>query len=119
MKTPKILAVASAADLDFRYGCTPPWWRTAGNPLYHEAELFAKARSLAARAKGDRYLRRAERDPGDTDKLVREVVWRTVTPRWRRHLERILERERDVDAVVVFTVPMSHFRGIPTALRER
>jgi spore maturation protein CgeB len=147
VKTPKILAVASAADLDFRYGCTPawwqlwkglyeagvdlivtayrgravesPWWRTAGNPLYYEAELFAQARSLAARVKGDRYLRRAERDPGDTDKLVREVVWRTVTPRWRRHLERILERERDVDAVVVFTVPMSHFRGIPTALRER
>ena len=42
-----------------------------------------------------------------------------MTPRWRRHLERILERERDVDAVVVFTVPMSHLRGIPTALRER
>src|ERR671934_3062774 len=147
MKTPKILAVASAADLDFRYGCTPawwqlwkrhyeagvdlivtayrgraiesPWWRTAGNPLYYEAEALAKARSVAARLKGDRYLRRAERDPGDTDKLVREVVWRTVTPRWRRHLERILERERDVDAVIVFTVPMSHFRGIPTALRER
>ena len=27
--------------------------------------------------------------------------------------------ERDVDAVVVFTVPMAHFRGIPTYLRER
>ncbi|MFL6005556.1 MAG: glycosyltransferase, partial [Gaiellaceae bacterium] len=40
-------------------------------------------------------------------------------PRWRRHLESLLERERDVDAVVFFTVPMSHFRGIPTALRER
>ena len=30
-----------------------------------------------------------------------------MTPRWRRHLESILEREGDVDAVVVFTVPMS------------
>ena len=149
MKAPKILAVASAADLDFRYGCTPawwqlwkgmaeagvdlivttyrgraiesPWWRTAPNPLYHEAEAFAGARRAAARLKGDRYLRRAESDPEDTnaDRLVREVIWRTVTPRWRRHLERILEREGDVDAVIVFTVPMSHFRGIPTALRER
>ena len=23
----KILAVASAIDLDFRYGCTPAWWQ--------------------------------------------------------------------------------------------
>ena len=69
MRAPTILAVASATDLDFRYGCTPawwqlwkalaeagvdlivtpyrgraiesPWWRTAPNPLYHEAEAFA------------------------------------------------------------------------------
>jgi len=146
-RAPKIVAVASAVDLDFRYGCTPawwqlwkgmyeagcdlivtpyrgrpvesPWWRTQPNPCYREAELFAAARSAAARLRGDRYLRRSERDPGDTDRLVREVVWRWVTPRWQRHLERVLERERDVDAVVVFTVPMSHLRGIPARLRER
>jgi spore maturation protein CgeB len=149
VKGPKILAVASAVELDFRYGCTPawwqlwkgmaqagidlivtpyrgratesPWWRTAPNPLYREAEAFAAARGAAARLRGDRYLRREESSPEDTraDRFVRETIWRVVTPRWRRHLERILERERDVDAVVVFTVPMSHFRGIPTALRER
>jgi hypothetical protein len=149
MRAPKILAVASAADLDFRYGCTPawwqiwkglyeagadlivtpyrgraiesPWWRTAPNPLYREAETFATARGLAARLRGDTLLRRAEQNPADTtvDKLTREVIWRYVTPRWQRHLERILERERDVVAVIVFTVPMAHFRGIPTQLRER
>ena len=147
MKAPKILAVASAIDLDFRYGCTPawwqlwkglyevgvdlivtpyrgravesPWWRTAPNPAYLEGESFARARGAFARLKGDRYLRREESDPGDTDKFIREVVWRWVTPRWQRHIERILEREGDVDAVIVFTVPMSHLRGIPTALRER
>jgi spore maturation protein CgeB len=148
VKAPKILAVASAADLDYRYGCTPawwqlwkgmaeagidllvttyrgkaiesPWWRTAPNPLYREAETFAAARHAAARLKGDTYLRRDESSPEDTrtDKLVRGAIWRYVTPRWRRHLERLVERERP-DAVVVFTVPMSHFRGIPTALREK
>ena len=148
-KTPKILAVASAVDLDFRYGCTPawwqlwkgmhevgvdlvvtpyrgkavesPWWRTAPNPLFREAESFARIRDLIARAKGDAYLRRAEESPEDTtaDKVVREVIWRYVTPRWHRHLGRILERERDVVAVIVFTVPMAHLRGIPTRLRER
>ena len=71
--------------------------------------------------RGDTHLRRDEEEPRDarTDRLVRELIWRYVTPRWQRHVERILERERDVDAVVVFTVPMSHLRGIPTALRER
>jgi hypothetical protein len=147
VRGPKILAVASAIDLDFRYGCTPawwqlwkglyeagadlivtpyrgrpvesPWWRTEPNPCYREAELFAAGRAALARLKGDRYLRRAERDPGDTDRLVREVVWRLVTPRWQRHVERILEREHDVEAVVVFTVPMSHLRGIPARIHER
>jgi Glycosyl transferases group 1 len=147
IKTTKILAVASAVDLDFRYGCTPawwqlwkglyqigvdlivtpyrgraiesPWWRTAPNPLYREAELYAAARSFAARLRGDRYLRRPEHEPGDTDRFLREVIWRAVTPRWQRHIERVLERERDVDAVIVFGVPMSHLRGVPTHLRER
>jgi hypothetical protein len=146
---PKILAVASAIDLDFRYGCTPawwqlwkglheagcdlivtpyrgravesPWWRTEPNPCYREAEGFAIGRAAVAKLRGDRYLRRREDNPPDTlsDRLVRETIWRWVTPRWKRHLERILERERDVDAIVVFTVPMSHIRGLPTALRER
>ena len=71
VKAPKILAVASAVDLDFRYGCTPawwqlwkglheagcdlivtpyrgrpvesPWWRTAPNPCYREGETLRRA----------------------------------------------------------------------------
>jgi glycosyltransferase involved in cell wall biosynthesis len=148
-RAPKILAVASAVDLDFKLGCTPawwqlwkgmnevgcdlivtpyrgraveaPWWRTEPNPCYREGEIFVRSRDAVARRKGDTYLRRAEEHPPDTavDKLVRQAIWHWVTPRWQRHLERILERERDVDAVVVFGVPMSHFRGIPERLRER
>jgi hypothetical protein len=149
MRPSKILAVASAVDLDFRYGCTPawwqlwkglyeagcdlivtpyrgralesPWWRTYENPCYREGEAFAAARAAAARLKRDTHLRRDEEHPRDSaaDRIVRRVITSWVTPRWQRHLERILEREGDVAAVIVFTVPMSHLRGIPTALRER
>jgi Glycosyl transferases group 1 len=149
IRTPKILAVVSAVDLSFRYGCTPawwqiwkgmyeagvdliltpyrgpaivsPWWRTELNPCEREGELFEKARRGVARLRGDTHVRRDEESPEDSrsDRLVRDLIWHYVTPRWQRHLQRILERERDVDAVVVFTVPMSHLRGIPTALRER
>ena len=148
MSPPKILAVASAVDLDFRYGCTPawwqlwkgmyeagadvvvtpyrgrpvesPWWRTAPNPTYREGETYQALRDGLARLKGDRYLRREEVSPEDTavDRLTRETIRRFVTPRWKRHLERLVERERP-DAVIVFTIPMAHLQGIPSALRQR
>jgi glycosyltransferase involved in cell wall biosynthesis len=148
MRAPRILAVASAVDLDFRYGCTPawwqlwkglyeagtdlvvtpyrgrpveaPWWRVAPNPAYREGETYAALRRRLAGLKGDTHLRRAEEEPRETplDRLTRETVWRVVTPRWRRHLERLVARERP-DAVIVFTVPMAHLRGVPTYLRER
>jgi glycosyltransferase involved in cell wall biosynthesis len=147
-RPPRILALVSSIDLGFRYGCTPawwqlwkgmhdegadlllapyrgrpiesPWWRVADNPTYRAGESFAFARDLVARVKGDSHLRRAEDNPEDGlgDRMTRQLIWRWVTPRWQRHLERLVERERP-DAVLVFTVPMSHIRGIPTALREK
>ena len=92
---PKILAVASAVDLDFRYGCTPawwqlwkgmyeagvdlivtpyrgravesPWWRTAPNPLLPRGRGFAaRARRSRRGSRATRYLRRAEEHPEDT-----------------------------------------------------
>jgi glycosyltransferase involved in cell wall biosynthesis len=149
VKAPKLLCVVSAIDLDFRYGCTPawwqiwkglyeagvdliltpyrgqplasPWWRTEENPCYREGEIFAATQRLMARVRRDTHVRRAEENPEQSfsERASRELIWRYVTPRWRRHLIRVLERERDIDAVVVFTVPMSHLRGIPTELRER
>src|SRR5207244_1784480 len=77
MRPPKILAVASAIDLDFRYGCTPAWWQLWTG-------MYAAGVDLV------------------------------VTPCRGRPVE----AERP-DAVIVFTVPMAHFRGIPTALQER
>jgi glycosyltransferase involved in cell wall biosynthesis len=149
MRGPKILAVASAIDLDFRYGCTPawwqiwkglyeegvdlvvapyrgrpiqsPWWRTAPNPTYFEAESFARARDTVARLKGDRYLRRAEVDPTDSaaDRVTREVIWRWVTPRWRKHLEQLVERERPDAVRDRFGIPVVFYDGdAPMSLPE-
>ena len=80
MRTPKILAVASAVDLDFRYGCTPawwqlwkgmyeagvdlvvtpyrgrpvesPWWRIAPNPTFREGESYQAVRDILAQTPG-------------------------------------------------------------------
>src|SRR5205814_2897280 len=81
---------------------------------------FAAGRGLVARLQRQEFVRRAEESPADTlaDRAVRGTIRRYVTPRWRTHLERTIERE-GFEAVVVFTVPMAHFRGLSTALRER
>ncbi len=149
MRAPKLLALVSSVDLNFRYGCTPawwqlwkgiaeagvdlivtpyrgraiesPWWRTVENPAYREGELFAAGRDAVARIKGDTHLRGGEESPDESlgARAVRGVIQGYRLPRWRRPRGGVLERERDVDAVVVFTVPMSHLRGIPEAVRSR
>jgi Glycosyl transferases group 1 len=148
MAPPRILALASAIDLDFRYGCTPawwqlwkglheagadlivtpyrgraiasPWWLAYDNPCYREGELFAAARRGAARVRRDDLLRRSEQSPATTrgDRINEELIRRWIRPRWRRHLAKIVERERP-DVVVVFGIPIGHLRGIPTELREK
>jgi hypothetical protein len=115
----KILAVASAVDLDFRYGCTPAWWQlwkglyeegvdlvvtpTAAGPSSRPGGARRRtrrssrasrspARATSSLVKGDAMLRRAEDNPEDGfgDRMTREVVWRWVTPRWRRHLDALV-----------------------------
>ena len=56
--------------------------------------------------------------PPPTRRCAR-VISRWVTPRWERHLERIVEREGGVDAVIVFTVPMVTSGESRPRFRER
>ena len=92
-----------------------PWWRVAPNPTYREGESYQAVRDVLARVKGDRYLRRAESHPDESglDRLTRETIRALITPRWRRHLERLIERETP-DAVVVFTFPWRTCEASPT-----
>ena len=142
MKAPKILAVASAVDLDFRYGCTPawwqlwkglyevgvdlivtpyrgrpvesPWWRTASNPDLPRGRELRRRPERARAAKG-RPLpaprRGAARDSA-FDRYARGDLALGHAP-LAPAPEQVLERERDVDAVIVFTVPMATSAASP------
>lgn len=52
-------------------------------------------------------------------KINRKLIESWVRPRWEAQLAKVLEAERDVAAVIVFTVPLNHFTGLPARLRQK
>src|SRR5690242_4284931 len=141
----KILCVASALDVQLNYGCTPawwqflkglhelghdvvavpyaggafatPWWRCYANPCQAEGSAFGALKKLigggAAKVGG------TSTSDGAGGAINRKLIESWVRPRWEAHLAKVLETERDVDAVIVFSVPLNHFTGLPSRLRAK
>ena len=138
----KLLVVASSLDLSTPFGCTPAWWQLLKALAEQGTDIVAVPYHGPP---VDSLWWRAERNPGyrygqgyeafrrhirprrlqthanrrDAATLELRVVQRLVTPRWKDHLLSILEREGDVEAVVVLTAPLNHLVGIPSAIRRR
>jgi glycosyltransferase involved in cell wall biosynthesis len=89
-----------------------PWWRTYANPCRFEGQAFAYLKRWTGKAA-------TPTEGGWAAKINKTLIDAWIRPRWESHLARILERERDVDAVILFTVPLGHLRGVPTRLRKK
>ncbi|MFO7973929.1 MAG: glycosyltransferase [Candidatus Hydrogenedentota bacterium] len=131
----KLLCICSALDLGYRYGCTPawwqffkglyelghdviavpyqgkaietPWWRVYPNPCELEGKIYSFFRQRV----GD--------TQGGVGGVSRTLIESWVQPRWENRLNEIFEKEKQVDAVILFTAPLNHFSGMPTRLRDR
>lgn len=84
------------------------WWRTYPNPCRRESLLFN--RFLARRkAKG--------KPPGGgtfLNLLAAQLIQHDVRPKWKRHLQMVLHKEQDLDAVLFMNIPVNHISGIPS-----
>lgn len=136
----KILCLCSALDLRFRYGCTPawwqffkglyelghdviavpyqgpaietPWWRVYPNPCQAEGAAFSKVKKLFGAGP-------TPMDEGFAAQVSRSLIDYWIRPRWEEHLKDILRDESGVDAVIVFSIPLNHFSGLPTTIRDK
>jgi len=145
----KILAICSSLDLRHPFSCTPAWWqllkglyeigveviatpyqgqaieslwwKAYHNPCQIEGALFKRARDLVRRVSGSEEIREENTRSGEswTDRAIRTLANRFVRPRWQKHLCRILDREGDVDAILMLTVPLNHLTGLPTYIKGR
>jgi spore maturation protein CgeB len=53
------------------------------------------------------------------DRLIRQTVQTFITPVWARHLDRILTKQPDIDAVLILTAPLNHLNGIAAEIGRK
>lgn len=94
------------------------WWRAEANPARWQGDAFQSLRGLARALLPAQPAENASGNAADSisDKAVRRAANTLIAPLWRTHLEKILIRESNVDAILILTVPLNHLRGLPRHL---
>ncbi len=99
------------------------WWRAAPNPARRQGDLFKGARDLWRRLRPPVQAESRTPTGGDaesaSDRLVREAAQRLIAPLWLAHLDKLLTREPDIDALIFLTVPLNQLAGVPAELVRR
>jgi spore maturation protein CgeB len=126
--------------LSYRLGCTPSWWQLfkalheTGNEVIVVPYLGDPVESLWWRTypnpcsweskSYNSYLDRKKKR-GDlpkhnenTDTLLNRFAEKYVKKKWEKHLINILEKEKDIEALLFVNVPLNHIKGIPTRIRN-
>ena len=96
------------------------WWRSLPNPARWQGAAFKALRDLT-RSVAPRRAAGSESVPAGnsiSDRAIRSAAQTFIAPVWRRHLERILAREPDIDALLFLTVPINHLKGVPGYLSD-
>lgn len=110
------------------------WWRAESNPAKWQGDAFKWAREMVRKSPvshqpsaisqkpddvGTRHASSAATEETLSDTLIRQAVKTFITPLWARHLDGILSRERDIDAVLILTAPMNHLVGIASEIQRK
>jgi glycosyltransferase involved in cell wall biosynthesis len=114
------------------------WWRSAPNPAQGYGDLFQSVRDFARKiipgssvsspssATPDRDLLSVAAPVSaipDSDslseRLTRQAAQTLIAPLWLKHLDGLLKRELDIDAVIILTAPLNHLVGVAGELQRR
>lgn len=97
------------------------WWRSEPNPARLQGDLFKSLRDSARALRPTGRTAAGSETSGESlsDRAVRNVAQQLIAPLWQRHLERILRRESDVDAVLFLTAPLNQLRGLPSHISSK
>jgi spore maturation protein CgeB len=137
----KILVIVSTIDLKNKLGCTPAWWQLLkalyetghevivvpylGNPI---ESLWWRTYSNPCRNESIIYnsflesRKRAGKSPSEKTAISRmagQIIKHYIRPRWEKHLIKVFEKEKDISLLLLMSVPINHFTGVPSKIRNR
>lgn len=102
------------------------WWRAEDNPAKFFGDSFLLARNTIKRLLPQPQVQQTfaeqaavEAEESASDKLIRQTAQNIVAPLWERHLDKILTKEPDIDAVIFLTIPLNQLVGVPQALQDK
>jgi hypothetical protein len=97
------------------------WWRAVPNPARLQGDAFRMGRDLLRRGGGSAVRADTGRPQGETstERMTREAARTLVAPLWLRQIERVLQREPDIDALVFLTPPLNHLVGVAGEIQRR
>lgn len=104
------------------------WWRAEPNPAKLFGDTFKAARDSLRRLIPEKQVQlhetalaqgAAEDRESLLDRAVRLTAQAVIAPRWFQHLDRILTRHPDIDALIFLTVPLNHLNGVARALQQK
>jgi hypothetical protein len=108
------------------------WWRAAANPAKWQGDAFKAVRDVT-RGIGSKFAvqsseykvqstesagvasdthHSSQNSESASERLVREAAQRLIAPLWAAHLDQILTKEPDIDAVIILTVPLNQIKGV-------
>jgi hypothetical protein len=139
----KIFVICSTLDLQYRLGCTPSWWqllkalhetgneviampflgdpveslwwRCYPNPCATESKLFNSYLDW----KKSRNARKTCQKSGkkSNPSIFNEFSENYIRIKWEKSLLSILDKERDIDALLFINVPLNFIKGIPEKIK--
>jgi glycosyltransferase involved in cell wall biosynthesis len=128
LKRLKVLAICKSIDLGFVGGCTPAWWQLfeAMNHLGVEfvvAPMAGKAvRSLWWSEQENPLLsldRFYEHLPALGISACERLLKGHILDVWKRHIDRIIEREKGISVVVLFGIWLNRIEGLAKYIRSK
>jgi hypothetical protein len=101
------------------------WWQAAPNPARLPGDAFKAGRDLFRSMAGEappvqmNQAGASAQEETLAQQLVRQVAQAVIAPLWLRHLDRLLTKNPDTDAIIILTAPLNHLTGVPAEIIRR